>query len=174
MLHKHEGCEPCMYLDTRGNVTVGVGHLCATSSEAARLPFVLASVKPASVEQINFGWASLRYQSKPPKLTRYTNLFLLKENIDDLLEDDLDRFNGVMVDTFPDLNSFPMSAQTALWDMVFNLGCFGKFPKLVLAVNSKDWLTASRECLRVGISKQRNIDTQNLFEENAIAPDLQG
>lgn len=163
---KHEGSEQHMYLDGRDNVTVGVGHLCATSAEAARLPFVHASFnRPASEGEICFGWACLKYQSPnlSKKIRTYAKLVLEQEDVAVLLQSDLiDVLNKTRL-MFPDFDGFPAPARQAIVDMVFNLGGLQAFPLLKDAIEHQDWNAAAAQCIRRGIGQQRNLDTQQLF-----------
>jgi GH24 family phage-related lysozyme (muramidase) len=157
LLELHEGRSPYMYPDSKGNSTVGVGHLLPNVQSALLLPFRLAGAPStrASLAQVSAGWASVRSFRKP-----YHALELDEPSIDDLVISDLKQFEPVMA-TFP--QELPEAVETALWDMVFNLGSFHKFPLLVEAVHAGDWGRAAEECTRKDVGTERNADTRALF-----------
>jgi GH24 family phage-related lysozyme (muramidase) len=165
MLEKHEGCETCLYLDTKDVVSVGVGHACFSSQEAARLPFLKTiNYKPANPDEVVYAWASLKYQSGTvPKLRRHPGLIMERLHIEALLLEDIKRFQTVLANTFPEYDSYPDSVRLALFDMAFNLGSLVKFPRLTEAVKARDWEAAAEQCVRRGIGNERNADTKKLF-----------
>ena len=151
LLAEHEGRVRWMYPDTKGNVTVGVGHLLASPVEAAKLPFLVAG-RRATYQEILGGWLFVRRTHQA-----YTPLTLADASIDLLLRKDVERFEPIVQKTF-DI-PLPETALLAIWDMVFNLGSFGKFPKFVAAVRAGDWETAAAESKRRDIGVGRNKDT---------------
>src|SRR5690349_17498748 len=91
-----EGNIPHMYLDTLGYVTVGVGHLLATSESAVGLPFLQPSGVPAGVDAIREEYAKVR-ELEPKHLPAYyrerTVLRLDQTAIDALLEADVEKIH---------------------------------------------------------------------------------
>ena len=173
-LKAQEGCIPHMYLDTRGYVTVAVGQLLASAADAQALPFLHRNNgKPASAETIAAEYENVKKQ-KPALIAqsykKHTELELAQTNIDALLESRILEFKSGLRSNLPNYDSCPVSAQEALLDMAFNLGINGlinKFPTLVRNVKSEDWNGCAKECKRRGISDQRNLETQHLFEQAA-------
>jgi GH24 family phage-related lysozyme (muramidase) len=155
LLERHEGRSPHMYPDSKGNVTVGVGHLLPNVQSALLLPFKLADGTRASLAQVSAGWASMRSFGKACHAVE-----LDEPAIDDLLLSDLKQFEPAMA-KFP--QGLPETIETALWDMVFNLGSFHKFPLLVGAVHAGDWDRAAEESTRKDVGAERNADTRALF-----------
>ena len=153
-----------MYLDLNSNVTCGVGHLLARSQDASILRFRRMSDKRlATPQQIIDVWSKLRYQSGTPKTEYDKSLYLLEADIEALMMQDLARFQPIMDKTFPAFDSYPQDAQCALWDMIWELGSFVKFPKFVAAVKALNWEEAARQCYRPQASPTRNKDTQDLL-----------
>lgn len=174
-LRKFEGVIPYMYLDTDGNVTVGVGHLLSNSVAANPLPFVdkksnLAAVdtqKAAewqTVSDLDAGHAASYYD-------RFTQLKLQDADINALLSGDAAKVEDQLRDKFFDYDTFPEKAQAGLIDMGFNLGVpklIAKFPTFVKAVKGKDWATAAAECHRKPpVSENRNNEIKQLFLDAA-------
>jgi GH24 family phage-related lysozyme (muramidase) len=168
-----EGSIPHMYLDTRGNVTVGVGQLLANADAAAVLAFVRKSDgKTATTEEKRADWTTIRGQKKGKLAKHYdqfANLALPDTEIDALLRKSLQGCEGALKGIFADYDTFPAAVQEALLDMVFNLGSggFRKFSKLIDAAKKKKWRVCATECHRRGISEARNTETRRLFESAA-------
>lgn len=73
---------------------------------------------------------------------------------------------------FREFARYPKGIQMALLDMVFNLGLVGfrrDFPKLIEAVERRDWARASAECWRKGIGYPRNAWAQSQFDNAAVS-----
>lgn len=181
-LKEFEGVFSHMYQDTAGNITVGVGYLLASVATAQRLGFVLRPdpqaghpvlARPATAEEIKADFDSISSQT-PGKLAayykRFTKLDLPESVIDSLLQSTIQQFYTVLCVAFPNLNSYPAEACTAIFDMGYNLGV-GKlksqFPKFCKAVNNMDWSTAAQQCHRNGISEMRNQWTRAQLESAA-------
>lgn len=168
---KHEeGCIPHMYLDTRGFVTVGVGHMIPNSSAAAKLPFVHRDTQQAvTTHEIINEYNAVK--SKPIGLVAsaykaHSSMILLDKDIDQILEEQLLNFSRDLQKDLSDFDSFPEEAQHALLDMAFNLGSNGlltKFPKLIGFAKQKNWENCANECRRGGIGDARNEMTKALF-----------
>jgi GH24 family phage-related lysozyme (muramidase) len=168
LLKGHEGCDACMYLDSEGNVTVGIGHALFTAIQAKLLPFlVTATNQPATPLEILKGWNYLKslavVGALPNKRIRYPGLYLPEPAVERLCYADLAKFEAVLAATFPQFASYPEPVELALYDMCFNLGSFRKFPHLVMAVRNRNWVQAAAECRREKIGDQRNEDTKAQF-----------
>jgi GH24 family phage-related lysozyme (muramidase) len=158
LLSDHEGRIPWMYPDSNGNVTVGVGHLLPSALSAMNLGFPFwINRRKATAQEICSAWAYVRHTSTP-----FKTLTLAEPDIDALLGQDLERFEPIVAATFPNI-VLPESAEIAVWDMVFNLGSFAKFPKFVAAVRAGDWAAAAAESKRRDIGVSRNRDTAQAF-----------
>lgn len=157
-----EGVFPWMYSDTRGNVTVGCGHLLANPTLASRLPF------DCGPEIARSDWAIVK-GARPGKLAQWygelTHSRLSPVDIDALLTVDIqDTYRALLVN-LPELNTFPQPAQEALMDMAFNVGSgfVFRFPKMIGAARACKWVTASLECTRNGVQPSRNAKTAELL-----------
>ena len=168
---KHqEGCIDHMYLDTEGNVTIGVGQLVPSAQSARNLTlFVRATGERATPQQIDAEYAQVSAQKVGMVASKYkpfTTLEMHSDGIDELLDHRIDEFAQGLSRSLGQFNDFPDAAQEALLDMAFNLGVSGltrKFPKLVRAAEQHDWDTCAAECTRKGIGDQRNEFTKSLF-----------
>lgn len=159
---QEEGNVPWMYLDSLGYVTVGVGHLLATSEMAVLLPFRLGSGVAAGPEAIRKEYGAVRElePGKPPGYyAAHTRLRLVQGAIDVLLEADVAAMHQRLGTLVPELAGFPAPAIDALLDMAFQLGPHGlvsKFPGLMDAVKAHDWTACAGFCHSTGTQETRN------------------
>lgn len=172
LIKQHEGSIPHMYLDTRGNVTVGVGLLLSAVEDAQQLPFVRRDTQaPASAEEIEADFNNIMSQKEgqlAQSYRQYTQLELTQEAIDELLDQRITEFQSGLQGAYQGFDGYPDTAKEALLDMTFNLGLSGlvnKFPKLRQAAEAGNWQICAQECKRRGISDERNQVTRTLFEQ---------
>jgi GH24 family phage-related lysozyme (muramidase) len=182
-LKEFEGAIPSMYLDTGGNVTVGVGNLLASANDAQQFGFVRragpgakppVTARPATAAEIQTDFDNVSQQTAgriAGYYRRFTKLDLPDAIITELLSGRVTEFKAKLVAAFPDFDSYPGEACAALFDMGFNLGVAGltsKFPTLCKAVKDKDWATAAKESHRAPpIDDDRNDWTKAQFEKAA-------
>lgn len=170
---KHwEGSVPWLYLDVRGFPTVGVGNLLPNASAAMALPFVMrfgVDTKPAFSHEINADYARVSRMAMGLPARSYrvpSSPILLAEDIDALLTKRLtDEFLPGLEKLFHGFASFPEPAQSALVDLVFNLGVggLGKFHRLADAVERRNWSACAAECNRRTSRDERNKWTREKF-----------
>lgn len=151
-----------MYLDQLGLVTVGVGNYLRSSSDAMKLPFMLGA-EPARSHDIanDYGRVARMLPNKPSTYYRSSRSVMLRdEDVDHLLRQRLaHEFIPGLERMFPGFEAFPLPAQQALIDMVFNLGLHGlesKFPRLCVAVRARRWEHAALQCSRSSSRPERN------------------
>ena len=165
LIRKGEGSIPHMYLDTLGNVTVGVGQLLRTPEDALELPFVMRQMgalrtsssrvwsgRRASDGEIRRDWEAVNDQQSGLTIVasaykHYTRLELPEPEIDALLDRRIREFENDLKTRFSDYDDFPENIRLGLLDMAFNLGCHGlvtKFPTFTAAIIDRDWETAAR------------------------------
>lgn len=169
-----EGRITHMYLDERRNVTVGVGRMLPTSSDAARLPFIRRDDRRrASRTEIEQEFDSIRRMSgNISEIERAAKLRLDDGDIDRMLSNDIERtlLELKRWETGRDFDALPEEAQQALLDMAFNLGT-GKlkaqYKKLREAIAADDWRRAAEECSRRGPQPARNAWTKDMFQRAA-------
>jgi GH24 family phage-related lysozyme (muramidase) len=183
-MKEFEGNYSYMYLDTTGNVTVGVGEMLPNAAAAQKFAFVRradATAKPpvlpgpATNDEKKLDYDNVKKQTAGRLATYYqqfTKLDLPQSVIDATVTAEVFQFTVSLVATFPDFNSYPNEACAAIFDMAYNLGIAGltsKFPTFCKAVKDKDWATAAKECQRGGIGDSRNDWTKAQFEKVAAA-----
>jgi len=170
LLKEGEGAISHMYLDTRGNVTVGVGQLLSTVDSAKKLRFtVRISNKLATAAEIETDFNTVKKQRAGALAASYkqhTKLDLPTSVIDALLGTRIQEFESQLRTSLHEYDRYPPDAQLAILDMAFNLGTNGlisKFPRLVAAIREKDWNECASLSNRVGIGAARNEKTKQLF-----------
>jgi GH24 family phage-related lysozyme (muramidase) len=185
-MKRWEGEIPYMYLDTRGYVTVGVGHLLADVKAAQALGFVYREDQKttdqngvirvtakkgdkATAEVIAADYASVQKKKAGLLASLYksaTRLELPDAELVAILEADVNAKEEGLLKSLPEYRSYPVSARLALLDMAFNLGVSGLingFPTLRESVKKRDWAAAAKQCHRKGPSEERNLATKRLF-----------
>jgi GH24 family phage-related lysozyme (muramidase) len=172
-----EGSIDHMYLDTRGNVTVGVGTRLSNADAAADLAFrhrdtdVLASRAEIRAEydvirdlESGEDFAASYYEP-------FTTLYLPDEEIEPLVYEHMRGDFDALLAVFPYFGNYPQAVQIALWDMSYNLGVGGlkrKFPKFCQAIRDEDWEVAAAESHREGIADERNEFVFNQLREAMV------
>ena len=170
LLIKYEGRVGYLYRCTGGKVTIGVGHACETPADACKLPFVSEAGTPASSDQINAAFSAVSSATAGETASHYracSDLNLPETAIDELLDNDIVNFTAELRKRLPKFDSYPDSAQDALFDMAYNLGLGGllKFHNLLAACDAGDWERAAQESARNGIGVKRNPGTAELFRQ---------
>lgn len=181
---KDEGDVRYMYLDTKGNVTIGIGTMLPDLDAASKVNFLRnIDSKPASAADIQAAWTKINKEPSGQKYaaTYYqgrTDLYITADEEERLVSDKLESIYKQMIGWFPNFETFPRPGRLALFDMAYNVGDLTlKFPTLVKdvqRVNPKtkkpepDWKAAGDQCHRVGISDQRNKDTLARFQAAAL------
>lgn len=176
-LRETEGVIPHFYLDTKGFVTAGIGHLLRTEDEAFALPWTKDD-RPASTAEIRFEYQRVK-ALKPGMGPRYyaerTTLRLSDEAMDRLLDADVDAKASEVAASLPGFDAFPDGPQCGCLDIAFNCGVNGPtglihgFPRMMAYVKAGRWVEASRESHRPEVSDKRNRQTAAWFAEAAKA-----
>ncbi|MEZ5887850.1 MAG: phage minor head protein [Paracoccaceae bacterium] len=165
-----------MYLDTNDNVTVGIGTLLPDAESAAALAFRdRASGDLASAEDIRAEFDIIDAMDgstsrRASYYEQFTELYLPSVEISRLVREHVRNDFDELLTMFPAFGNFPLSAQVALWDMIYNLGPEGLrrgFPRMRQAIEDGDWEEAARQSHRLDIGEGRNDFVFNLFMDAA-------
>ncbi|WP_321471170.1 hypothetical protein [uncultured Paludibaculum sp.] len=174
-LREHEGVIPHLYLDTLGLVTCGVGHLVALPEHLDAVAMCKPDGSTATQAEKRAEWHTVKGLS-PAKLPSYyeqrTVLRMTPDAISALQDSDVNGFRTALTARLPGFQEFPEPVQEALLDMAFQLGVSGlcrQFPRLVLAIKTRDWATCAAQCHRAGIQEWRNAATADLFMQAVAA-----
>lgn len=175
-MEKYEGRIDYMYLDSKGLVTVGVGHLIKDIASAQKLNFKKSDNKPASKEEIKADYETVKKQPTNRLASFYkkhTKLHLSVADINTLTNKHIDNFESELKKIFPDFSTYPSEVRLALFDIIFNVGMTdlnNKWPNFKKAVKDKDWTAAAKASNRKApISAERNKYVKDLFEKAAAA-----
>jgi GH24 family phage-related lysozyme (muramidase) len=170
-----EGRIPFLYLDAKGNVTCGIGHLVSSLAACHALSWQNSDGTVAAQNSITRDWLSVLAMPKGLLASHYepaTTVRLCDAAITSLFAADTQTVDSQLTHVFSEFTGYPPTAQYALRDMAFNLGTNGlimKFPHLRAAVLAHDWNTAAQQCRRADISEARNSWTRSLFAQAAGA-----
>ena len=146
---------PYMYLDKKGNVTAGIGHLIPDADAATRLPFtnrdpILPLMDPHTVNAFNKVKNSGLKGAAAPRFKNLIHIFISEPDAVDLALKDMDDFLNIIRSSgyFPDFDSYPVLAKMGLLDLVYNAGArktIIKYPRFTAAVRRRNWKQAGVE-----------------------------
>jgi GH24 family phage-related lysozyme (muramidase) len=161
-----ENFVPHMYLDSEGNVTVGIGTLLSDAATAETLPFVKRGTNVAATSQeikrdFNSVKNSVLTNTRAPGFRHLTNLDLSEAESEFKALTDMKDFIRIIrsSDNFPEFDSYPVAAKMGLLDMVYTSGAKGireDFPVFTSAVRRRNWKLAAQESHRLQPSAKRN------------------
>jgi GH24 family phage-related lysozyme (muramidase) len=175
-LYEYEGKVEHMYQDTKGYITVGVGHLVKDLSAAQKINFIHQTTgEKATEDEIKIDFESVKKSPAGLFASLYkknTKLKLATLTIEQLTDSHIDSFEKELHQIYgaEEFMSFPTDVKLALFDMIFNLGMTklrNGFPNFNRCVKAKDWLSASNECNRLDIADARNKYVKDLFSKAA-------
>lgn len=181
-LKYYEGRVKHLYLDTKGKVTIGVGHLIASKNAVSGITLYKTQKKlltqPATLEEkmaeyemiSNLPWGK---RNGAVTFKPHTTLVMKDSDINFLLNKHIDKFYTELKTIYKKENGysenfddFDTDIQLALFDMIFNLGAtklVKSFPKFNTAIKTNDLGTAAKECHRLDINDERNKYVEDLF-----------
>lgn len=169
-----EGNVAWMYLDTYGNVTVGVGKMLPDAVAAARLPFRQKDGSPA-VPELVFADFSRVVKMVPGKVPHYyfipEAMVLSPADVDALLKDTVRMLDQGLAKAFPAYSSFPDAAKLGMLDMGYNLGITRlqyEYRHFCASARIPDFKAMARQCDRDAHDPEfarRNAWTRNKFLE---------
>ena len=177
-LEQYEGKIDHMYLDTKGYVTVGIGHLLKDVAAAQTLNFVhQTGGKKATKDEIKTDFETVKKQAKglfASLYKKHTKLKLSTIDIDKLTDKHIDSFEAELKRIYGTaaFTAFPSDVKLALFDMIFNLGMTKLrtgFPTFNKHIKAKDWAAAAKESKRQDISAARNKYVEDLLNKAAKA-----
>ncbi len=176
---KFEGRTTWMYLDTKALVTCGVGNLIDPVSEAVKLSWLRLDDTPATEEEIRADWWGIK--GTPSLALRgaraarsVARLHLADESVDALVAAKRDEFWHHLLAYFPDANDWPADAQMGLLLHAWAVGPHGyrrHWPRMSAALDSRDWLAVSDECVIPKARAERNDAHQRCFMNAAAGAD---
>ncbi len=173
-MQTYEGSVSHMYLDSKGFVTIGIGHLLSTVADAKKLSLYNLQNKKATAAEIKAEFNTIQKKPKNFKATyykRFTSLTMKSTDIEKITYKHIETFYKELKQIYSDFDSYPKSAKYALFDMIFNLGkpkLKNGFPSLNRAVLTHAWPLAAKETKRrPPVSVARNKFVKDLFNKAA-------
>jgi len=175
-IERWEGRVPHLYLDSRGNPTIGLGCLIKDFEAYRALPLRvkdrLATKFEAQddwtrVTNMPIGRRSSAYKADPPA----PDVRLTDADIDELAMHRLSAFVRNLRSAFPGFDDAPAPAQVATIDLVWCLGfhkLLQSFPRFCVAFRRRDWPAAARESYVTGARETRNLWRAQLFLDAAV------
>ena len=176
-IEKYEGRVNHMYLDSRGYVTVGVGHLLASVEKALLLPFKYSDGNLAPPEEIQREYEFLLTQPANKIASFYQpfmSLTLDDQAIDELTHEHIHSFYRELKIIYPEFDSYPSAVRLATFDLIFNLGMTklkNNWPKFNACMAAQDWAGAAENSRRRGIADARNHYVKDLLL-TAVEPSI--
>ncbi len=168
-----EGTIYHMYLDTVGKVTVGVGTMLASVSEAQGLGFVVRKTgKPATAMEIAADFAKVGGQVKGQDASLYqTDLDLPQAEVDRVLKVRAEKFADEVAARYKGWDTYPVEVKRALIDMRYNMGGnMDKFVKFQTEIeraaqthSGADWQKAADDSNRPQVGDVRNQWTSDMI-----------
>jgi len=122
-LGEYESAIPHMYLDSKGQVTVGVGHLIADVQSAQELSFITSKGIKATAKEIQIDFEAVKMQPGNRLASYYkqfTNLQLSAQEIDKLTNEHVDTFYKEIKQIYAGFDIFPSEAKLALLDLIYD------------------------------------------------------
>lgn len=184
MLKGGEGDKNYMYLDSKGLVTTGIGHMLKTADAATKLPWYHEKTGlPATPAEVKKVFEKLRasWTESPQDHPDGKNKFAAGhyEKVSDLVlphgfarQDALNRLQKEFLPSlrkvFPGFDSYPLPAQKAIVDMAYSLGVEKlkkTFPHFVSHCRAGNFADAALESVRKGGDADRNAATAKLLED---------
>ena len=166
---KYEGRVPHLYLDTRGLVTVGIGHLIPNKAsmafvdmykKGANNTLVLASLEEKQAEYDTIKKQPHGFSRNANSYKAHATLAMKNHDIVAQKEKHILTFYGELAKHYTTTNGFaknfdamPHSVQKALFDMVFNLGITKlrtQYVNMNNAIKKENWVAAAAESKRLG------------------------
>jgi GH24 family phage-related lysozyme (muramidase) len=183
-IQKYEGSIPHMYLDTKGNVTIGTGFLIHSEDDTRKIPlrFIsdtggftgMVTYKDAKeayrkIKNLPFGkdYPASYYHPHYNKEEKLGQIGMDGLTIRKILEQKLNESERELRVAIPRYDSLPFQVKKGLIDMQYNMGVrkfnSRRWPKLFAAIDGRDYEAMAKESHRRDVQSQRNKDVYNLF-----------
>lgn len=175
-----EGNIKHLYIDTTGNVTVGVGHHInnriamsniAMYTKKNNRPFNLASLPEKfseydNVKKLETGKSASWYEQYTRLIMKEHDIFAQKEKHIMSFYNELKGYYSQRNGFKSNFDDFPSNIQIGLFDMIFNLGLTVLVNTFVMfndAIKKEDWKLAASQSNRPQVNHKRNSYVRDLF-----------
>jgi GH24 family phage-related lysozyme (muramidase) len=163
VLPTFEGNIPWPYLDTAGNVTVGIGHLIPDIDAMVAIPWVIVYTDtPADESMVRSSWDAVRVHEKGQSASFYAPFTRIRVPPGWAESDASGRLESnylpPLMKDIPGYSGYPLPAQVAILDLAYNVGERSvEHWRLIASCEAGDWATAATQCHRKPpISQSRN------------------
>lgn len=150
-----EGRTNWLYLDSKGNVTVGVGNMLPRVEDALALEWTRRDGSLATPDDVRAAWRAVTALPSwagrgGGTFAQLTTIRATDDSIARLIQRDVDTFEPVLRRYFDHYDDAPSPAQEGLMRMAWALGpAFahdGAWPKFRAAWNAGQWAECAKEC----------------------------
>ncbi|EPF7652954.1 hypothetical protein ACXLRA_003135 [Vibrio vulnificus] len=181
-IEQYEGRSNHLYLDTKGKVTVGVGHLISSRNAIAtvrlyktknNLPSQIATMIEKQEEYDNITKLPYGMRYGASSFKSHTTLVMKEIDINSQRDNHISSFYSELSSIYKksngytdDFDNFHKNIQLALFDMIFNLGAtklVNVFKKFNSALKDGDWQKAAAESNRPDVNSARNQYVKQLL-----------
>ena len=173
-----------LYLDTKGKVTVGIGHLIPNKNAMSGVTLYKVKNKllttPATLQEKMTEFSNIaklpwgkRYSAI--SFEKHTTLRMKEFDINNLFNKHLDSFYVELKNIYKkgkgfskNFDDFHQNVQLALFDMIFNLGAtklVHSFPNFNEALKKDDFKEAANQSHRLDVDEARNKYVKKLLED---------
>lgn len=160
-----------MYLDTKGLVTVGIGHQIFSAEDAQQIPFLDKAGKPVPKVEIRRQYEFLKNSFLPNykaiSYQKLTNIHISEDTMANLMDANLQDIDRQLKLLFHGFDNYPSNIRLVLFDMAYNGGVnklrIG-YPKFIEAIRKGNWRAAADESHRKWpIRESRNQYVKDLL-----------
>jgi GH24 family phage-related lysozyme (muramidase) len=164
-----EGCVDHFYLDTKGLVTIAIGHMVRSLDAALALDGFVVGSRTASKSEIATDFSVVQYAKPAMSATYYAPKCVTRMTPDAILRlfgNDTDTSQKELILAVPGFTDMPEPVQAAVIDMHFTMGISRlrtKFPKFMGHMLARNYAGMLAECKRTEDSenaKRRNVWTE--------------
>lgn len=172
-----EGVCSWAYLDVKGLVTTAIGVLIDSRSAAAELPWLRADGTRADRYEIEGEWDRIKarqdWRLRGGAIFKSIALLHLDDaGILHAVSRKLDEMDRYLAERFQGYEDWCSDAQLAVLSMSWACGPGFRFPRLEMALRSRDWLVACEECTISTVGnpgvKPRNERNRVLFRNASV------
>ena len=186
-LEEYEGRHPHLYLDSKGLVTIGIGHFIPNKNELSsvplytvknNIPFTLASQQKKLEEYTIISQKPKNY--KASWYRQFCTLVMKDSDINLQRDKHLNTFYSELVSIYNipngykrNFDDYPEVVQKALFDMIFNLGqtkLRNIFVNFNAAIKQENWNDAALESNRPDVNSARNLYVRELLIQASNIP----
>ena len=173
----YEGHVTYMYLDSKGHVTVGIGHLIPKVEDAMEMKFyergTTNPAHPAHIENaFNKVLDSRLTDSRHTDFKDMSHVDLDLTEIESLFDRDVAQFLNLLKKPiyFPNFDTYPAGAQIGMLDIAYTMGVYGfynAFGKFRAALELRNWIEVANQSGRK-VNKDKHGNPGKMAKRNDV------